>query len=248
MPLPFPLLHTCLINHPSDTSVGRWCSGCPCALPLRAGEASPGPSRGRRAPQRRTPCQRRPPPHRGLRRGFPANAPGKASRRPPSLPRESPLPVALRRGQAGNRKGERGGSGGAARPTAGLHRPAAAALRTRAPAAGGGGHRCQGDGAGGPLPHSLTGCRSRRCTRSCPRSCRCRWGPAGRSRSTCGWAGGCSSPAAASGASPPASAWRSRPWPRRRGTARHGAGPRSHPAAAALRGSAGGRGSGRAGG
>lgn len=64
-------------------------------------------------------------------------------------------------------------------------------------------------------PPALTGCRSRRCTRSCPPSCRCRWGRAGRSRSTCGWAGGCSSPAAASGASPPASAWRSRPWPRR---------------------------------
>ena len=70
---------------------------------------------------------------------------------------------------------------------------------------------------------ALTDCRSRRYRRRSRPSCSRRWGRAGRSRSTFGCAGGRSCPAASSSASPPASASRWPPWPRRR--ARRPAGP-----------------------
>ena len=83
---------------------------------------------------------------------------------------------------------------------------------------------------------TLAGCRSRRYRRRSRPSCSRRWGRAGRSRSTFGCAGGRSCPAASSGASPPASASRWPPWPRRRGRRPAGPGagrrcagdPRSH--------------------
>lgn len=81
----------------------------------------------------------------------------------------------------------------------------------------------RGKGPRPPGRPALTGCRSRRYRRRSRPSCSRRWGRAGRSRSTFGCAGDRSCPAASSGASPPASASRWPPWPRRRG--RRPAGP-----------------------
>lgn len=80
---------------------------------------------------------------------------------------------------------------------------------------------------------TLSGCRSRRCTRTSRPSCSRRWGRAGRSRNTCGCAAAPSCPAASSGASPPASASRWPPWPRLR--PRRPAGPGAGGAAGAPR-------------